>query len=139
MPCNTCLYLVNTVECRRYPPTVLAAGTSIWPRVEDDDWCGEWKAGPATDTTSPAPPTLTSLTPSSLPAGSTPATVDIVGSGFDPTSVIWIDGESRATFYLDDTHLQYTARPDLQTGPVTVEVTVESQTGTSNALEFSFT
>jgi hypothetical protein len=83
-------------------------------------------------------PVLTSLTPSSLPAGSTPATVDVIGTGFDASSTIDADGQPRATFYLDATHLEYTARPDL-TGPATVQITVQGPNGASNALPFTYT
>jgi hypothetical protein len=83
-------------------------------------------------------PVLTSLTPNSLAAGGTPATVDVVGSGFDSSSTIQADGVPRVTFFLDATHLQYTARPD-QASPGTVQITVAGTAGTSNPLTFTFT
>jgi hypothetical protein len=83
-------------------------------------------------------PVLSSLTPNSLAAGGTPATVDVLGTGFDTASVIQADGVPRVTFFIDATHLQYTARPD-QASPGTVQITVEGATGTSNPLTFTFT
>jgi hypothetical protein len=93
----------------------------------------------ADDPTPPSgAPVLDSITPSSLASGGTPATVDAVGSGFDTSSVIQADGVPRATFYIDATHLQYTARPDLQ-APGPVQITVAGDNGTSNALTFTYT
>jgi hypothetical protein len=84
-------------------------------------------------------PVLTSLTPNSLASGGTPATIDVLGSGFDSSSTIMADGTARATFFLDATHLQYTARPDLATSASTVQITVQGNSGTSNALPFTYT
>jgi hypothetical protein len=93
----------------------------------------------AADVVPPAgAPVLTSLTPNSLPAGSTPVTVDVAGTGFDSSSTIQADGVPRVTFFLDATHLQYTARPD-QATPGTVQITVQGGGGTSNAVTFTFT
>ncbi len=49
--CFNCLYYING-ECRRYPPVPHATNYPnrglvidlITPQVEDDYWCGEWKA-----------------------------------------------------------------------------------------------
>lgn len=84
-------------------------------------------------------PVLDSLTPNSLPTGSTPATIDVAGAGFDASSVIYADTDPRATFFITPTHLQYTARPDLVTAPETRQITVHGDSGTSNALTFTFT
>jgi hypothetical protein len=84
-------------------------------------------------------PALTSLTPNSVAAGTTPITVDVIGSGFDANSTIDADGSPRGTFYIDDTHLQYTARPDLATPGTTVQITVTNTHGPSNALPFTYT
>lgn len=49
--CKTCKFrskegpgLEGEPRCRRNPPQV-HDGMSVhgWPRVDDDDWCGEWK------------------------------------------------------------------------------------------------
>jgi hypothetical protein len=84
-------------------------------------------------------PVLTSLTPNTLAAGGTPATIDVVGSGFDSSSTIMADGTARATFFLDGGHLQYTARPDLASPATTVHITVQGSNGTSNSLPFTYT
>jgi IPT/TIG domain-containing protein len=83
-------------------------------------------------------PVLTSITPTTLPAGSTPATIDVIGSGFDASCTINADGVPRATFFLDSTHLQYTARPDLATSGQVVQITVVNDAGTSSALPFTY-
>jgi IPT/TIG domain-containing protein len=84
-------------------------------------------------------PVLTSITPNTLLAGSTPATIDVFGSGFDTSCIIYADASPRATFFIDATHLQYTARPDLETSGGTVQISVQGDSGTSNALPFTFT
>jgi hypothetical protein len=85
-----------------------------------------------------AAPVLTSLTPNTLPVGGTPATVDVHGTGFDTSSTVYADASPRATFFIDATHLQYTARPDLQTSAATVQIKIQGDGGTSNALPFTF-
>jgi hypothetical protein len=103
--------------------------------VMPTNWCGEFVAagsgGPGL--------TLTSLTPDTLAAGGTPATVDVVGTGFDSSCTVEADGAARVTFYIDNAHLQYTARPDLATSGETHQMTVVGSGGTSNALTFTFT
>ena len=134
--CSSCQYFfVDNNECHRYPPTILQGSKPfpIWSIVEDSDWCGEYRAAASSAIL------LTSVTPNTLPAGSTPATIDVVGSGFDATSTVYVNGTARATFYLDTTHMQYTARPDLVTTPQTVQVTVANNTDTSNSLPFTYT
>jgi hypothetical protein len=111
--CANCRsYFPVVGECHRFPPTVIVGSQLFpsWPLIHADDWCAEWQAGGSGGTTTP---TLTSLTPNTLPSGSTPATVDVVGTNFDSSCVVLADGQSRATFYVTATHLQYTARPDL--------------------------
>lgn len=83
-------------------------------------------------------PVIDSLNPASLASGGTPATVDVLGSNFDTSSVVKADGVPRATFYLDAGHLEYTARPDLES-PGQVQITVAGDNGTSNAMTFTFT
>jgi IPT/TIG domain-containing protein len=85
------------------------------------------------------PPVLNSLTPDTLAAGTTPATIDVLGSGFDASSTIYADSDARATFFIDNTHLEYTARPDLATSGEVHQITVVGDTGTSNALPFTYT
>ena len=84
-------------------------------------------------------PVLGSLNPDSLPAGSVPATIDVLGTGFDKSCVIQADGDPRATFYISAVHLEYTSRPDLATPDELHQITVQGDNGTSNALPFTFT
>lgn len=136
--CGTCVYFseAGIGECHRYPPTVVQGShiRMLWSVVSANDWCGEY------ETAASEAITITSITPASLPVGSTPATVSINGAGFDNSCTIYADGSPRTTFFVSSTELQYTARPDLQTSPSTVQVTVENSAGgVSNALPFSFT
>lgn len=86
-----------------------------------------------------AVPVLAALDPDSLPAGGTPATVDVTGTGFDNSCIIYADGQPRATFFIDATHLQYTARADLAASGESHQITVAGTGGTSNPLTFTFT
>jgi hypothetical protein len=133
--CADCEYFFQP-ECHRYPPTISQGSrTPVWSTVDPDDWCGEWKQSAAAGGL-----TLTSLTPNSLPAGSTPATVDVYGTGFDSTCTVYADGVTRATFFIDIGHLEYTARPDQATSGETHQMTVGNTLGRmSNALTFTFT
>lgn len=83
-------------------------------------------------------PTITTLNPNSLPAGSAPATVAVDGTNFDQTCSIYVDNQAQATFYISDTQLEYTARADLA-GPGDHQVTVQGPAGTSNAATFTYT
>ena len=133
--CSSCKYEVSNF-CQRFPPTLVAPNVQMWPVVDSDDWCGEW----ASSSSSPTTPTLTSLSPNTLVHGTTPTTVDLYGTNFDSSCVVLADGQARATFYIDNAHLQATARPDLQTSPSVVQITVQSPTnGTSDALPFTYT
>jgi hypothetical protein len=84
-------------------------------------------------------PVLDSLTPNSLPTGSSPATVTVNGSNFDNTCEVCADGQPRATFYIDPHTLEYTARPDLASSGESHQITVQGSGGTSSALTFTFT
>jgi hypothetical protein len=87
-----------------------------------------------------AGPAITSMSPTSLAAGSPPATVDVYGSGFDSTCQVQADTVPRTTFFLDPGHLQFTARPDVETGPSSHEITVVDSAGNvSNAVVLTFT
>lgn len=86
------------------------------------------------------PPALTSLSPSSLAAGSPPATVDVYGSGFESDSVVEGDGAPRVTFYIDGGHLEFTARPDIETGATVHQISVLNNDGQiSNVLPLAIT
>ena len=52
--CGNCAFWLHKPPddsvCRCHPPTVTSAGTTVWPQVNADDWCGEYRmmtAGPA--------------------------------------------------------------------------------------------
>lgn len=34
----------NVVECHRRAPQVFFDAAPMWPKVDRDDWCGEWEA-----------------------------------------------------------------------------------------------
>lgn len=55
MQCRSCRFWTGqrspAGECRRFPPVlstveegeVLTSAQPVWPKTNDDDWCGEWE------------------------------------------------------------------------------------------------
>lgn len=44
MNCETCKYYDSQLQtCRIKPPKVNGAGNGYWPKVNPDDWCGEYR------------------------------------------------------------------------------------------------
>lgn len=47
--CANCRFMLMNA-CHRHAPMAKASGDTsqvkraVWPRVYDDDWCGEWEA-----------------------------------------------------------------------------------------------
>jgi hypothetical protein len=85
-------------------------------------------------------PALAQLAPDTLAAGSPAASVDVYGTGFDNTCKVQSDTVIRDTFFIDDGHLQFTARPDVVTAAAVHQVTVENAAGQiSNSLALTVT
>ncbi len=50
--CGTCRFSDNRTmpgECHRFPPQATIEADFIFPAVNADDWCGEWKPKPKPD------------------------------------------------------------------------------------------
>jgi 6-phosphogluconolactonase (cycloisomerase 2 family) len=76
---------------------------------------------PITFTVSPA---VGSVNPPGLPAGSSALTLNVTGSGFEPSSIVLINGSPRPTTYISSTLLQVTLLPsDIAQGG-TLNITV---------------
>ncbi len=96
-----------------------------------------------TVTPPPAPvPTLTALTPASMPAGAAAFTLTVDGSGFVSTSVVHWNGTARPTTFVSATRLTAAiAAADVAAAGV-AQVTVVTPApagGTSNSLPFTTT
>lgn len=44
--CKTCRFWekgrgLTASKCHRYPPTMLALGSTLYPTTKENDWCGE--------------------------------------------------------------------------------------------------
>jgi outer membrane protein assembly factor BamB len=63
------------------------------------------RSGAGTATVNNPVPVLTSITPTQTDAGSADTTITVNGSGFNPQSVVTLDGSALATAFLDTTHL----------------------------------
>jgi hypothetical protein len=83
-------------------------------------------------------PSLTSINPSSAPAGSPVITINATGSNFISSSIVEWDNVALATSYVNSTTLTaQISAGDLQTaGTATVTVTNPAPGGTSNGLNF---
>src|ERR1700722_13094132 len=53
----------------------------------------------------PSAPTITSITPASVIAGSSPATLTVNGTGFVSTSVVQVNGASESTTFVSNVKL----------------------------------
>lgn len=87
-------------------------------------------------------PTVSSLAPSTTPAGSGPTDVIVTGVGFFITSQVLFDGAPAATTYLDGTRLKatLTAAQVASAGPISVRVTTPAPGGgMSSAISFTVT
>lgn len=83
-------------------------------------------------------PSLTGMTPNSVPAGTGDTTITLTGSNFVGTSVVRWNGEDLATTFVSATKLTAVVPAAKLTAPGTVDVTVFTPGGgTSAPLEFT--
>jgi 6-phosphogluconolactonase (cycloisomerase 2 family) len=86
------------------------------------------------------PPGGGTVTPPSVSAGSNALTLSVTGTGFTPSSVVLVNGGSRATTYVSSTVLQTTLLPTDLSQPGTLDITVINPPpggGTTPALPFT--
>ena len=87
-----------------------------------------------------APLVIDSLNPASLPGGTVALTVEVLGSGFDPSCTVTVDDLAVTTFYVDAGHLEYTARADLASPGDTHNImVVNGADQVSNTVTFTYT
>jgi len=87
-------------------------------------------------------PTITSISPSSVPAGTGSMTLTVFGSGFIPTSFVQIDGNSRSTTYVSSAELSTTILSSDVSSSGSHQITVVNSGpggGTSNSATFTVT
>ena len=100
-------------------------------------------SGPQPPAATPNPaPTIVSITPGSLVAGSSSQTVTVTGSGFISTSAINLNGNALATTYVSSTSLQTTVPASAIAADGTVKFTVTNPApggGTSQAETYTIT
>jgi len=83
----------------------------------------------------PVAPTLTALTPNSVTAGSSDASIVIDGTNFDASSVVMLNGETPLTpTAIGATQLTFTLPANWMINPATFQMSVITAAGTSNAL-----
>jgi hypothetical protein len=101
---------------------------------------GDWRHGlSAFELTAPAP-TASSLSPSSIAAGSADFTLSVRGTGFNRTSIVSWNGSDRTTTFISDTELRITvpAADIAASGTASLSVlTPAPGGGTSGALTFT--
>jgi hypothetical protein len=120
-----------------HSPAVLAAVLSLGFAIG----CGGGGGSISTQPTTPATPAISSLTPSSVVAGTGNTTLTVTGSNFVPSSEITWNGSVRATLYVSATSLQTTlSAADLQTaGSIPVGVENPQADGGAKATSVTFT
>lgn len=52
--CDRCVYWQETTsctegDCRRYAPLMNDVASGLWPKVDVDDWCGDFKQKETSD------------------------------------------------------------------------------------------
>ena len=87
-----------------------------------------------------ASPTVTSISPASVPAGSAPITLTVNGSGFIPASkVVTVPDQPLTTTYVSFTQLTATVPASVLATPGAYDVRVTSPGGYISPLPFTFT
>ena len=84
-------------------------------------------------------PTLTLLSPSSVPAGSAATVLTVSGTGFTSDAKIYFNGTALTTTFVSATSLKATIPANLLVTVGSFPVTVQESAGTSNAVTFSVT
>ena len=86
----------------------------------------------------PAPPEIVRFTPTSAPARSAGVTLDVLGRAFTPESVVWLNGKTRTSTFVDSTTLRValSALDVLTPGAVEVQVVNPEPAGASRILGF---
>jgi hypothetical protein len=83
-------------------------------------------------------PVITALTPPSVPVGGSNTTLYVTGTGFFDKTVIFVNGQNRATKLEADGRLSTVMRP-ANWGPQTVQIQVRNGVYSSNVADFTFT
>lgn len=85
------------------------------------------------------PPTITDMTPDSLPASDPPTTVRIIGTDFVHGDRVSFGGATPPTSFLSDSELEVPVNPaDWSRGEIDVQIAYTSR-GPSNTMRFDFT
>jgi hypothetical protein len=86
-------------------------------------------------------PTIVSISPSTVVAGSPPFTVTVIGMNFVPGSVVLLNGGTVTTTFVSATKLSFTVPAPVIQMPTTVLITVRNSTNTapSNAVTLTVT
>jgi hypothetical protein len=85
------------------------------------------------------PPVITSLAPSSVMAGSPDTMITVTGTGFDPSSVVNVDGIAVATTYVSPTELTAVIPASMLATDGIREITVTAAGGTSAGANLTVT
>src|SRR5262245_26714265 len=139
-------------------PTTFVSGTQIIVQLSNADVAqagtdtltvsnaneGGWVSSPVnftvTGSAPPPSPTLSAISPTSAVAGSGPVTLTATGSNFVSSSVVQVNGASRATSFVSATQLTATLTAADTSAPGSLSITVNTPGGgTSAAVTFMVT
>lgn len=82
---------------------------------------------------SPLVPSITSLSPSSLPAGSASTAITVNGANFAPDAQVWVDGALVGTTFVSGTQLTAMLPAAALAAPGTLSLTVQNPGGGTSA------
>ena len=97
-------YVSSTQLTAAVPASQLASGGTL--SVIATDTTGSSSSGGAINLTVNNPvPTLSSIVPATLTAGGAATTVSVAGTGFDPSTVVQVNGSARSTSFASSTQV----------------------------------
>jgi hypothetical protein len=104
----------------------------------DESWT-TYEGGPVAPEP-PAPPTLTSLDPDSVVAGSADdITLRCIGTGFTTDSIIMFNGLPEPTTWVSETEVTTGVKPSLFVVPAVCPVSVHTTSLVTDPIDFTFT
>jgi hypothetical protein len=106
-----------------------------------DTTLGDFEAALYGDGTGTAPeaPVLTELSPNSAPLYGEDVRMNVIGTGFTPSSVILWDNKDEPTTIESDTNCSTIVKPSIHGEPLDFNVEVRNGSAKSNTLVFSIT
>lgn len=136
---NSASYVLSTAEVNvvTASSTGLLTGRGIGSATLSVQAAGRY--GTVSVTVAASPPTLTSLSPSTISASAAPRTLTLTGTGFTNGDRAFVNGTPVPTTYVSATQLQFTSGGPTFSTPGTYSVQVRSANGVTGTLTLTIT